>query len=144
MKRKILRMLTLALSFVMLFTITANAFATSTRASAYFSYTEVVAIPTGNGNITVEFEINATKIMQEVGMTKIVIYERQSNGTYNAVKTFTRYNTSGMIETNESYISSSVSYKGKTGTKYYAMAVFYAKDSKGSEELYDETSVITA
>ena len=144
MKRKILRMLTLALSCVMLFTITASAFSTSTRASAYFSFTDVWATPTGSGNFAVEFEVNATKIMKEVGMTKIVIYERQSDGTYDDVKTFTRYNTSGLIATNNSFAGGTVYYKGKSGTKYYAMAVFYAKDSNGSEELYDETAVFTA
>lgn len=144
MKRKILRMLTLSLSCIMLFTISATAFATSTRASEYFSYTEVLPIATGNGNITVEFEVNATRVMQEVGVSKIMIWERQSDGTYDNVKTFTRYNTSGMIEYNSSFISSSVSYKGNSGTKYYATAVFYAKNSSGSEEIYSNSRVITA
>lgn len=144
MKRKILRMLTLALSCVMILSITATAFATSTRASAYFALTDAWTTPTGNGSFIVEFDVTTTHIMQEVGASKIMIWEQQSNGTYSNVKTFTSDNTSGLIDTNESCAYASVTYRGKSGTKYYTTVVFYAKDSKGSEKIYHDTAVFTA
>lgn len=144
MKRKILRTLTLALSCIMLFTISATAFATSTRASEYFSFTDAWTTPTGNGKFAIEFEVNATRIMQEVGVSKIMIYERQSNGNFENVKTFTSDNTSGLIATNNSFAGGGVYYQGKSGTKYYTTVVFYAKNSNGSEKIYHDTPVFTA
>lgn len=118
--------------------------AIETRASDYFAATGVWATATGGGKFVVEFDINATDIMDEVGATKIVIKERQSDGSYDIVKTFTRYNTSGLIEKNSSCAYGKVSYTGTPGTKYYATAKLYAKDSNGSETMYQGSNTITA
>ena len=116
----------------------------STRASDYFWYTDAWATPTGNGSVIVEFDVSTTDTMKEVGATQIVIYEQQSTGVYKSVKTFTRYNTTGMIDTNCSCNYCRVSYSGTAGTKYYAVVTFYAKDANGSETLKMTTKTITA
>lgn len=121
---------------------TANA--AITRASDYFAYTDVLAAPTSDGEFLVEFDINATKIMEEVGAEEILIYEQQSSGKYEVVKTFTRYNTTGLIDTNESCAYGKVYYQGTPGVKYFATVALYAKDSDGSETKYRDTRVITA
>ncbi len=115
-------------------------YASTQRASDYFSYTEVVATPVGNGKFAVEFDINATHIMDKLGATEIIIWERQSNGSYESVKTY----TSGLMDTNTAAAYGRVYYQGTSGARYYATVALYAKDSSGSETLYSNTSVITA
>lgn len=121
---------------------TANA--AITRASDYFWYTEISAVPTENGEFLVEFDINATKTMEEVGAKSIYIYEQQSDGKYELVETFTRYNTDGLIDTNTACAYGRVYYQGTPGVKYFATVALYAKDSDGSETKYRDTRVITA
>lgn len=114
------------------------------RASNYFASTAIIATPTGNGNLVFEIDVNATRTMQEVGAKKIIVYEQQSNGYYIAVKTFTRDDTSSLITKNDAFAYARVSYQGKAGVHYYALAAFYAKNSSGSETLYDDSRVVTA
>lgn len=118
--------------------------AAETRASDYFAYTDIVAVPTENGEFLVEFDINATKTMEEVGARAIYIYEQQSDGKYELVETFTRYNTDGLIDTNTACAYGRVYYQGTPGVKYFATVALYAKDSDGSETKYRDTRVITA
>lgn len=114
------------------------------RASDYFAATDVVAIPTGGGDVVIEVDVDAKRPMLEVGTTKICVYEQQSNGRYENVKTYTRYNTAGMIVLNDAFSFISVTYHGTSGVKYYATADVYAKDSNGSETLTFSTRIVTA
>ena len=70
----------------------------------------------------------------------IYIWEQQSDGSYDNVKTY----TSGLIDTNTAASYRRITYSGTPGVKYYATVVLYAKDSDGSEKLYSSTNVITA
>lgn len=144
MKQKAKHFLSFLLSFLLLIGIIPTGSAAEARASNYFAATSVWATATGLGKFIVEFDINATHTMTEVGAIEITIKEKQSDGSYDTVKTFTRYNTSGLIETNSSCAYGRVSYSGKSGTKYYAIARLYAKDSSGSETMYQSTKTITA
>lgn len=143
MKRKIQRTVSLFLSLLLLIAIIPSGNAAEARASNYFALTEVWATATGSGKFIVEFDINATHTMTEVGATEIIIKERQSDGSYNNVKTFTSDNTSGLITNNSSAAYGKVSYSGKPGTKYYAIVTLYAKDSKGSESMDQGSNTIT-
>ena len=114
------------------------------RASAYFAVTDAVAYAEENGKILIEADVCATGMMDEIGVKSITIYEKQSDGYYDSVKTYTRDNTSGMIRTNNYEHFKSLTYQGTVGTKYYATIAFYAKNSSGSETLYCDTNVVTA
>ena len=114
------------------------------RASAYFAVTDAVAYAEENGKILIEADVCATGMMDEIGVKSITIYEKQSDGYYDSVKTYTRDNTSGMIRTNNYDHFKSLTYQGTVGTKYYATIAFYAKNSSGSETLYCDTNVVTA
>lgn len=116
----------------------------ATRSSAYFAVTSAVAYAEENGKILIEADACATDIMDEVGVKSITIYEKQSDGYYDDVKTYTRYNTSGMISTNNYEHFKSLTYQGTIGNKYYARIAFYAKNSDGNETLYSDTNVVTA
>lgn len=114
------------------------------RASDYFAFTDAVAYAEENGKILIEADVCATETMDEVGVKSITIYEKQPDGYYDDVKTYTRYNTSGMIATNIYEHFKSITYQGTIGKKYYATIAFYAKNSDGSETLYCDTNVVTA
>lgn len=144
MNQKVRYVVSTILSLLLIIAIIPTSNAVEPRASNYFAATSVWATATGSGKFIVEFDINATHTMTEVGAIEIVIWEKQSSGTYEDVKTYTRYNTSGLIETNSSCAYGRVSYSGKSGTKYYAIARLYAKDSNGSETMYQSTNTITA
>lgn len=114
------------------------------RASDYFAVTDAVAYAEENGKILIEADVCATETMDEIGVKSITIYEKQSDGYYDDVKTYTRYNTSGMIATNIYEHFKSITYQGTIGKKYYAEIGFYAKNSSGSETLYYDTNIVTA
>ena len=140
MKKKLYRSLLLILCFTFLFGLVSNANAYSDRASSYFAFTEVWATPQGNGKFIVEFDITATHKMDVLGADKIYIWEQQSDGSYDNVRTY----TSGLTDTNTADAYRKITYYGTSGVKYYATVVLYAKDSSGSEKIYSDTRVITA
>lgn len=114
------------------------------NASYYFAGTDAVAYAEANGKIYIEGECIGTGTMDEIGIKSIIIYEQQSDGYYDPVHTYTRYNTSGMISYNNYEHFKSVTYQGTVGTKYYAEIGFYAKDSDGNETLYHDSNIVTA
>ena len=140
MKRKIVRLFSLIFVFTFFTSVLPTANATSMRASDYFAYTDTCATPLGNGTVAFEFDINATHTMQKLGAETIYIWEEQSNGNFEVVKTY----SGGMLSTNTAAPYGRIDYRGTSGTDYYATMVLYAKDSNGSEKLYSDTYVVTA
>ena len=114
------------------------------QASDYFAVTEAVAYAEAGGKIYIEADALATGTMDVIGVESITIYEKQSNGYYDDVYVYTRYNTPGMIRTNNVEHFKSVIYQGTIGTKYYATVAFYAENDEGCETLYHDTYVVTA
>lgn len=140
MKHMTKRLLTMAFSFALIAVMLVPMAGAATRASYYFAVTEIEATATGGGKVVVEFDVTATHTMDELGATKIIIWKRQSNGTYTEAKTY----SNSIIETNTAGAYGRVTYYGTPGTKYYATVVCYAKDSNGSEKLYCDSNVVTA
>ena len=140
MKQRIVRYFAQLLVCTLFLGTSSIANASSTRASDYFAYTDVWTTCQGNGRFIIEFDINTTHIMQQVGAKSIVVWEQQDDGSYDSVKTF----TSGLIDTNVADAYRMVSYDGVSGVKYYVTVALYAKDSQGSETLYRSTPVFTA
>lgn len=114
------------------------------QASAYFAVTSSMAYAQEDGKILIEGDVCATGMMDEIGIKRITIYEKQSDGYYESVKTYTRDDTSGMIRTNNYEHFKRLTYQGTIGKKYYATIAFYAKDSEGNETLYHDSNVVTA
>ena len=140
------RMISLACVFLLMINVySAAAVGATTRASDYFGSTAVYATALGGGKVLVEFDINATHTMLEVGATDVYIYEQQSNGDYENVYTFTSDEYySDMMDTNSAFGNGEVTYQGISGRKYFATVAVYARDSQGSETRYYDTYVITA
>ena len=114
------------------------------RASAYFSATSVRAYAESGGKILFETDINATHTMQEVGVSVIYVYEKQSDGSWDEVYIFTMDEHPYLIETNSIGACIDATYQGTVGKQYYALVACYARDSEGAEWLYGETPTVTA
>ena len=145
MRQKKLRIATIMLLLAMIFGLFLTAYAATpetyeTQASLYYASTEVTCIATGNGKVTVEVDINATHTMTKRGPLKIEIWEKQSDGSYQLVKTY----SGGMLTSNSMFAFATKTYQGTAGTKYYAIAKLYAKDDNGSQTMYQSSSTITA
>lgn len=139
MKKKLTKFVSVILLFSMMLGMlsTANA---AVQASNYFAATEVSAFATGSGKVTVEVDILSTHTMDKVGTLSIQIWERQSDGTYQKVATY----SGGMLVSNTSHAYATRTYHGTAGTKYYAVAKLYAKDSSGSQTMYQYSNTVTA
>ena len=87
MKRIGQKQLSLLLCLVLLFTMVIP---TGARASDYFNNTYVSATAVGGGTLRIKVDVAASGTMKELGATEIIVHERQANGTYKPVRTFTR------------------------------------------------------
>ena len=140
------RLTALVCALLMVLSLPGVASAATPRASYYFSYTDVRAYAKENCEILIEFDINATHGMLEVGAKRVYIYEQQSDGGYEIVHTF-YYTDEGyydlMMDTNTAFGAGEVSYYGTPGVNYYAKCALYARDSSGSETMYFNTLIVT-
>ena len=112
--------------------------------SAYFSQRRLSISPGGNGQLQISLFVAAKAIMSEVGATQIVVYEKQANGSYSAVRTYTRYNHSGMIQKNRATAQINIVYPGTPGKYYFVTAACYAKNASGSQTTWMGPSAIKA
>lgn len=140
------RLISLLCALLMILSLPGVAFAATPRASYYFSYTDVRAYAKENCEILVEFDIDATHTMLEVGAKRVYIFEQQSDGSYEIVHTF-YYTDEGyydlMMDTNSMFGTGEVSYYGTPGVNYYAKCALYARDSSGGQTLYFNTLIVT-
>lgn len=125
------------LSFVLIlaFILSISVFATM-DASDYLSFYNAYISRTGN-TVTVNFEVEGTRIMDYIGVTEIYLYERaNSMSSWSLVKTFLStdsvYATS-MISSNTSLKLDSVSYSGSSSKQYMAYVTCYAEKNGGSD-----------
>ncbi|MDR2572412.1 MAG: hypothetical protein LBD23_19240 [Oscillospiraceae bacterium] len=112
---------------------------TFARASSFINSYSTSLSTGGNGNVTVSFNITGTRIMTEIGTTRI---ELRENGTLVAVYLHT--NTSGMMGYNKFIHAGTVTYKGVTGRSYIATVSFRAGNSDGSDSRTVLTNTIVA
>ena len=135
---------TLFLAFLMIIALFPTAQAAEARASYYFSRFEDSVTALGNGKIAVEFDVVSTHTMTTLGASTVYIYEKQSDGSYEKVKTYTSATVSNMLQSNTTHAYCCITYQGKAGTKYYAVVNYYAKDASGYENYKCTTNTVTA
>ena len=143
MKRTCKR-LTAGLLALMLLSSTCLASTASTLPSRHFARTEVWCTAMGNGILTVEYDINATETMDELGVLYVTFYQQQSNGSWAQVMTYDWNNISGLTESNAYTKEGRLWYQGVAGAKYYAEVGCYAKLGSRDATLAQNTRVITA
>lgn len=85
-----------------------------------------------NGDIQVWFEVIAAGYMDEVGTLSIELYEVKSDGSLKWLKTFMHTDYPSMLDLNDNYIYSHVSYRGSATKTYKAYVCIWAgKDGNG-------------
>jgi len=136
-RKKLLRMTSLALAVLLCLSFM-TPFAVAEGSPYIGSYGG--GMTTGsNGNVTVSFQITGVGKMDEIGSTKVVIYE---NGT--SVKTYLYSNTSGMMGYNKTIHGSTVTYAGTVGKSYSAYITFQAGKDGDWENRGMSTNSVTA
>lgn len=113
----------------------------SARASDYFYRTYVESTDIGNAVIRIKIDIGATETMQELGATQVIVYEEQSDGSYEPIKTYTRSKYPSLISYNRASHVSYITHYGTPGKSYYALCAFYAKNSTGSQIKWGSSNV---
>lgn len=140
MKKKISMLIALVLVFSVCL---APATFALTRASEYITSTRATITAKSNGVMSIGFHILGTGAdMEDIGASIIDVYD--SSGK--CVQTF-NYNDPGygdMMGHNTWTYTSSVTFQGVIGEKYYAEVGFYCGDSKGGDADVYVTSYATA
>lgn len=134
--------LSLILAMAILLSVPAFA-AGSPKASSYITKTSTYLEKISGTTFEVWFDITATGVMQEVGVSKIQVQRSSDRATWTTVKTFLKENYSQMTENNTAGHADCVTYTGATGYYYRAKVTFYAKNSSGTGEYVMYTSTIS-
>lgn len=106
------------------------------NSSDYIGATSAYITFSGN-DVNVYFTIVGRGIMNEIGVTKILLFEQNGN-TWNRVYTFKADNpayTADMLSYNTSAKADHVTYAGDSSKNYYAILYFYAADDNGSDTI---------
>lgn len=139
MKTYYQKALSICLVIVLTFGLTITA---SARASDYFTHGQVSASVAGSGKLKIKLDVLATGTMQEVGATQIIVYEKQADGNYKSVYTFTNAAYPNLIAKGRSSITTSVTYNGTPGKTYYVTAKCYAKNASGSDSTWAGSNAV--
>ena len=99
-------------------------------ASDYLSSYDGIVTSEGNGTIKVSFTVVGTRVLDEIGASKIVI-EKKAGTYWIPVKTYTLSDYPKLATTNDYSYGSYVLYDGEVGTYYRAeITVFGGPDSR--------------
>lgn len=133
MKKRTVRIL--AIVFAIFLLLSTVAFAAQ-ESSAYIAATSANITFSGN-DVNVYFTIVGKHLMNEIGVSKILLFEQNGN-TWTRVYTFKADNptyTAHMLSYNTSAKADSVTYSGDSTKNYYAILYFYAADAYGSDTI---------
>ena len=130
--------ITRSVAFILLlcFLLSTVAFA-SVNSSAYIAVTSGYFTRSGN-DVNIYFSIVGRHLMDEIGVSKIYLYEKNGN-VWSLVYTFDSADstyTSDMLSYNASAKADHVTYSGSSTKDYYALLYFYAADGNGSDTIH--------
>ncbi len=133
MKKRAIHSLAIALLIVLL--LSTSVYATL-EASQYLSYYNAYITKTGN-TIKVNFVVQGTKVMDQIGATEIYLYEMpNSSSSWTLVQTYLYTDSayaSDMMDSNASFKIGDVSYSGTSSYQYMAYVTVYAEKNGGSD-----------
>lgn len=133
------------LLLIMLFCVTSLANAAVIRMSDYINdhYAKVNAY--SGGTLDISFSVQAPNTMDKIGAKTIILQERVTGSTtWNAVKTYSYTNYSGMLKSralSHDYVVSY--YDAVPGNSYRAKVYFYAEKG-GSDTIEYITGIVKA
>ncbi len=145
-----LRMMKLmALCLVLSLSLSAVAYAATAEPSLplesnYIKKHHISLQPVGGGRISICYTISSTGSMDQLGVTRIQLYESLDGEDFTLVKTFLSNSYSGMLVEDASTHSSSLSYLGIPGRYYKAYVCFWANKGNGHDQSCAWSSVLRA
>lgn len=102
----------------------------------------------GAGDISVEYHVFGTGMMDTLGAYRITVYrmkgETPNSGSDDIVATYWHEDYPDMMTTNDFLYGSSIRLNVKTGHKYYAVLVFYASLNGGGDNMFFSTKPVWA
>lgn len=113
------------------------------RASNYFWYSSVYFHHVSGSQYQIWFDVSAVSRMTELGTSKIVVERSTDLVDWDPVKTYNKSSYSQMTTTSTtaSY-ANYVTYYPADGYAYRAIVTLYAKNSSGSAEMTETTTVL--
>lgn len=141
--RKSLLRKVIALCLVLALSLPSTVFATEIApvapyASHYLSSYSAYVYVTATGQVQVWFDVMGTGDMDEIGALSIMLYESSDGTNWQRVTTFRHSTTAGMLENNDYYISSHVSWSGGSTSKQYKayVCVWAGKNGAGDTRYF--------
>ena len=86
-----------------------------------------------SGRVVIEFDVDATKTVSQVGAGCIVLQEKNSSGKWTNVAYYYPVDYPDMVAYNRSSHEGSVTYYGTVGNQYRGIVTVYAKDANGED-----------
>lgn len=116
------------------------------RSSLYLSRYRAWLTPVSGAKINVNVDVQAVDDMDNVGSTKIEIFESADGGdTWSRPRTYYSALEDNMLDQDTYfYYDTAVTHQGTEGYKYYAVVTVYAGDSTGSDTREYQTTTVTA
>lgn len=144
MKKSIKRGLSLALALMMLMSISLTT--VSARSSLYLDGYCAWLTAEDDGIVDVCIDVTAYDIMDEVGASRVQIFESKDGGqTWTSKRIYLKSLFPELVDTNTYfYYNNPISYQGTPGYRYYALVTMYAGDSTGSDTRQYTTGYVTA
>lgn len=102
----------------------------------------------GDGDISVEYTVFGTGIMDTLGAHRVTVY-RATGGSRDVTKddlvaTYWHENTPGMMTTDDYVYSNSIRLQVEPGQRYYAVLIFYASLDGGGDSMPYSTKIVDA
>lgn len=138
------RIAVVALFMLLIFSIASVANA-AIRASDYFYEWSANVTSNSARTVNISFSVRSLNNMDKIGAKTIILQERVAGSTtWNAVKTYSYTNYSGMLKNNAGSHDYKVSYyNAVSGNSYRAKVYFYAEKG-GSDTIEYITSIVKA
>ena len=134
-----IQILSVLLCAVMLCSIPAHA--VETRASDRISRTTATLSKKSNGDLSVFFSVQATRVMEKVGASSVAI-QRSSGSSWVTEYTFNTSNTPALLTENTDWHGMLLTYSPRfTEVEYRAVVIIYVKDASGvsTQQLISQT-----
>lgn len=115
----------------------------SARASTHFASAGVTVTAKGGGKLQIEMVARATEKMTSLGVSYVNIKEKQTNGTYRTVKTYTSSTNPSLIQKNRITSRALLTYQGKSGKTYQVTVTFRAENDYATATVLRTSRAIT-
>lgn len=107
-----------------------SAKAAEARASLYLNAYSAYIYQEGNGKVSVWFEVEPTRTMEEVGVLTIRLQEKApGSSTWTTVKTYLHTDYPELLGSNTNYYWGHVDYEGTVGYSYQAYVTVWAGEN---------------